>query len=116
MYFEQPPKNFDSVELNDQLINLTSWSLIKVSGIKAESFLQGQLTFDIKRVTDETFSFAALCNHQGRVLALFYVFKQLADFFILLPKNIMDRTIAHLNKYALFSKVNLEDVAHDYLI
>lgn len=95
-------------------MNVAPWSIIKVSGEAAATFLQGQLTCDVNRVTEQRSSLAALCNHQGRVLALMLLFRKNGHFFCFLPNCLAEFFRVYLHKYAVFSKVILEDVTSEF--
>lgn len=88
---------------------LKSWSCVKISGEMAEKFLQGQLTCDVTQVNARAAQFSACCNHQGRILATFFITKIQEDYVCILPQTICDSFLLHLKKYAVFSKVNVED-------
>ncbi len=96
------------------MIELTTFSLIKVAGENAPSFLQGQLTCDVTQVFDDNSIIGAICNHQGRILAIFNLFKFEHEFHFLIPKELTREFIKHLKKYAVFSKVSLMDVTNDF--
>lgn len=99
---------------NSQMTKLPNWSVIKISGLEVENFLQGQLTCDVNTVSEGQASLASLCNHQGRVQAVFLLFKKNNDFYALLPSSISEHFINHLNKFAVFSKTLLMDVTASY--
>lgn len=95
------------LENNPACIELKHWIPVKIVGENAESFLQGQLTCDVTKITAEQASLSALCNHQGRVLAIFVLVKRGQDYYCILPGTIADDFIKHLTKFAVFSRVNL---------
>lgn len=97
------------------LIPLTDLGVVKVSGQEAGNFLQGQLTCDISKIADQA-QLGALCNHQGRVLAIFYLIKESADYFCFLPREIIAFFVSHLMKFAVFSRVLVEDVSENYFV
>lgn len=87
---------------------IVPYSAIKVDGPDGEKFLQGQLTCDVTKVTEQP-SFGAHCNRQGRVLSLFRVFQQNNAFYLLMPAEMIDTAMHALQKYAMFSKVTLKE-------
>jgi folate-binding protein YgfZ len=93
------------------MIKLTHWSVIKITGKEVAHFLQGQLTCDVIKIPDQQCSLAALCNHQGRVLAVLFLYKAGEDFYALLPSCVSEQFVKHLTKFAVFSKVTLEDIS-----
>lgn len=98
------------------MIKLTNWSVIKIIGQNAATFLQGQLTCDVTKIEDGQSCLAALCNHQGRVLAVLLLFKKGIDFFAVMPSCISDQFVQHLTKFAVFSKVPIKNVSDNYTV
>jgi folate-binding protein YgfZ len=105
----------DSVE-QTTATSLKNWSLIKITGDKAEAFLQGQLTCDVTVVNEQKSSLSAICNPQGRVLAVVILFKKGNDYFAYTPRCISEYLITHLKKFAAFSKVTVEEVTSHYFL
>lgn len=98
------------------MVKLENWSVIQISGNDVTNFLQGQLTCDMAQITEQQSSLAALCNHQGRVLAIFLLFKKNNEFYALLPSVIKEQFTQHLAKFAVFSKTTLVDVTESMLV
>lgn len=88
-------------------IAINHFGFIAIQGENAASFLQGQLTCDIRKVNKEKSSFGSCCNHKGRMIANFFVFQNDQEHYFLLPKSMIPLTISHLKKYAVFSNVKL---------
>jgi folate-binding protein YgfZ len=84
------------------------YQTIQVSGKDAAKFLQGQITFDIEKVTNQQEQLAACCNIQGRVIALFFIIKNEESYLMTLPEDTIEPLITHLKKYAVFSKVEFQ--------
>lgn len=93
------------------LSNPSERGLIKVNGEDAESFLQNQLTNDIRNVTDTTFQSSAWCSPKGRIIANFQVFKREGDFYLALSADLIPHVIKKLRMYVMMSKVVVEDVS-----
>lgn len=90
------------------------YGLISVSGTDAATFLQGQITADLKTITDAQPGFSAYCNTKGRIRALFRIFLHQESYFLQLPIGVLPSALATLKKYARFSKVILEDVSEQW--
>lgn len=88
--------------------------LIVVRGPDADSFLQGQLTCDVREVTLEHSVLGAYCSPKGRVLACLRLFRRGDAICLELPRDLTEPTLARLSKYVLRAKVTLED-AHNRL-
>jgi folate-binding protein YgfZ len=95
--------------------NLSYLSLIRIHGPDAEKFLQGQLTCDIHKLTPQQNILGAYCNYKGRVIAIFRLFLRNNNYYLLLPKSILENTFSTFKKYAMFSKVTL-DIVDDFRV
>ncbi len=85
---------------------LNSFTTLQFSGEKAQTFLQGQLTCDMRELSSHgAHSLAAVCTHQGRMIANFWVIHWHNDFLCVLPKSLADTVKNHLQKYAVLSKI-----------
>lgn len=91
-------------------IPLTHFAAIAINGANATTFLQGQLTCDVHKITEAHGSLSACCDPKGRIIANFYIFRQGENYYFLLPKSMVPFTLHHLKKYAVFSKVELAAV------
>lgn len=98
-------------ELNFQpnvnyLFDLSYLGLLDVSGDKAQEFLQGQVSCDVFKVTNNQMQQGALCNLKGRVLSLFDVINW-QGIKLVLPNDMIESTQKSLAKTAAFSHVKL---------
>ena len=66
----------------------------------AENFLQGQLTCDVRKIREQN-GLGALCNHQGRILAIIPLFKRDNDFYCFLPQALV-RNLGYILTNLLF--------------
>lgn len=94
---------------NIVLADLSHYALIEVSGDDAVDFLQGQLTNDIKLVTENVGQLSAYCNPKGRILANFRIFKRHDHYFLRLHSDISEATLKRLRMFVMRSKVELVD-------
>lgn len=94
--------------------HLENLGLLAIQGEKAKAFLQGQLTCDVEKITQDISTLGAQCNPKGRIISLFYLFNQDDTYYLLMPKNMVEITLAALKKYAIFYKVTLEDVSDEW--
>ncbi len=93
------------------LSDLSDRGLLAVSGEDAETFLQNQLTNDIRNVNETTHQESAWCSPKGRIIANFRVFKR-GDYFLLdLSADLVEHVIKKLRMYVMMSKVTIEDVS-----
>lgn len=109
------PLSIINNELGEQLIethknylfDLSYFGVISLIGDKSIDFLQGQLTCDLKSVTDIQMIQGAQCNLKGRILSLMDIIKW-SGIKLILPIDLSDLTLNSLNKTALLSKVTLQ--------
>lgn len=85
------------------------YGILKVSGPDAATFLQGQLTCDVRKITEHSFQLGGHCNTKGRLRALFRIFKLADAFFFQTPLLQIEFAMGELKKYAKFSKVSISD-------
>lgn len=99
-----------------EIVMLNSFGLLKISGPDAKKFLQGQLTCHLDDVDAKGSQLSALCQPQGRVIALFYIFKDADDYYLLLPQSMLAMTQTALKKYAVFFKTTLTDASDNFIL
>jgi folate-binding protein YgfZ len=96
------------------LFDLSYLAVLQVIGDKAQEFLQGQLSCDLRDVTPQQMRQGALCNLKGRVLALADVINWfLHGLHLIVPADLLIETQTSLAKTAMFSRVTLHP-ATDY--
>ena len=96
------------------LCDLSSWSVLRVSGSDAAAFLHGQLTSDVKSLSVRRAQLSAYCSPKGRMLANFVLSRQAEDVFELhLPANQADTVKKRLSLFILRAKVGIEDVTQE---
>ncbi len=86
-------------------------SLVRIQGIDAAKFLQGQLCCDVLKLADGSHTLTAHCNPQGKVQSLLRLYRQTESvFYALIANEILPSTLQDLQKYAIFSKVEFEQL------
>ena len=91
------------------MIILDNLTVITFSGEGAEELLQGQLTCDVLKVSEEQSSLGALCNVKGRVVSSFILtYEDPNQFNLICLKEPTSKTIGALEKYFPFYKVEVK--------
>jgi len=90
------------------LQRLDSWTAIAVTGADAKSYLQGQLSFDLDRLTAGRMQLASCSSAQGRVQAVVWLLQRSDAIVMLVHASIADSLLARLRKYVLRAKVKFE--------
>ncbi|HEX4388696.1 MAG TPA: hypothetical protein VH109_08730 [Steroidobacteraceae bacterium] len=92
------------------LICLAELGVVRVRGVDASSFLQGQLSCDLARLSQEHSPLAGYHNPQGRVIALLRLLRLGADdVALVLPRELAATVVQRLTKFVLRAKVKLSD-------
>ena len=97
------------------IIHLKNRALLKLSGSENEAFLQAQLSNDISKLDDSSVQLNAYCQHQGKILALFWVIRVDDDFLLSFPIDLLDSIKSRLQMYVLMTDVKITDVTDQYL-
>ena len=96
---------------------MDEWGVLALNGGDALKFLQGQVTCDVQALSpaSETIagrsSLGALCTAQGRVLAVFRVWRQGGGLFLLAPRERLAAMQKRLSLYVLRADVKFSPVA-----
>ena len=101
---------------NNILCELSHLGLLEISGADAVTFLQGQLTNDVKLLHGTNAHYSAYCNPKGRMLALFLAFahhnNQLGNHYHLqLNRELLEPMMKRLKMYVMRSQVEINDVS-----
>ena len=88
-------------------------SVLKVTGIDAAQFLQGQLTCNINNLSESTSFYSAFCNAKGRTITTLLIYKKNDAYFIVLPTDLTDKVITKLRMYILRSAVKIQNATDE---
>ena len=94
--------------------NLTKRGLIKVSGADAEEFLQNQFSNDIKKLDNYNLQINAYCQHQGKIIALFWVIRTDNSFLLSFPIDLLEKVISRLQMFVIMSDVLIENASEEF--
>jgi folate-binding protein YgfZ len=89
-------------------------SLVKISGAEAEIFLQNQLSNDITKLESNRIQLNAYCQHQGKIIALFWLMRFGDDFLLSFPEDLNEKVITRLQMFVIMSDVLIEDISEHY--
>jgi folate-binding protein YgfZ len=95
-------------------IAIPNFDLIRVSGKDAATFLQGQLTCNVVKLTSEQWIPGAYCEINGKVIADFRLFDHEQGYYLLCQQGVGTALKEALSKYAVFSKASIEVLSDDY--
>ena len=93
------------------LCDLSHLGLLEMSGADAVTFLQGQVTNDVKLLTGNNAHYSAYCNPKGRMLALFLAFSHHDHLHLQFNRELLEPIMKRLKMYVMRSKVEIKDVS-----
>ena len=100
---------------NNVLCDLSHLGLLEISGADAVTFLQGQVTNDVKLLGGSDIKsnahYTAYCNPKGRMLALFLAFAHYDHLHLQLNRELLEPIMKRLKMYVMRSKVEIKDVS-----
>lgn len=96
-----------------RLFDLSHLGLVAVRGDDAVGFLQGQLSNDIRELSDTHVQWSSHCSQKGRMLANFLVMRVGDTIYLQLPAERIPDLLKRLRMFVLRSRVTLEDVGDE---
>jgi folate-binding protein YgfZ len=94
-----------------RVVLLPSFGVLRIAGDDALSFLQGQLTNDVRQLADGRTQLSACCTSQGRVIALLRLRQTEEAIYALMPADLLGRLATHIRKFVLRAKVEILQAA-----
>ena len=93
---------------------LDKQALFQISGTDAEKFLQGQLSCDMKEVTQQGSRLGAHCNPKGSMHSILRVIKFNDSFLLRCNTENLNYAKDSLSKYMMFSKADCQDLSNTW--
>ncbi|MDH5231495.1 MAG: folate-binding protein [Gammaproteobacteria bacterium] len=109
--FTEPKQELQGCDQQAIMTDLSFYGIIKISGDDAQTFLQGQFSNDVKLVTPELAQISSYNSPKGRAFATFILFQTGEDYFVQLPREILEPTLKRLSMFVMRSAVKLEDIS-----
>ena len=91
--------------------DLSYLGVLRISGRDRRTFLQGQLTQDLDRLSPEKWIFTGWTSPKGRLLTIAQLFDWRDSIWLLMPVELIDDVAKRLTIYVLRSDVQLEACA-----
>lgn len=86
---------------------------LRARGLDADSFLQGQLSSDLRLLTPERAQISSYNSPKGRMLAVMHLLRVGDSILIELHESIADSVLKRLRMFVLRSKLTLENASDD---
>ena len=85
------------------------------TGADAEKFLQGQVTVDVCKLSDDYYQTTAICDLKGRIHFGLWLKRISAEqIFIVITQDLAEEFALHVKKFGAFSKATLQPSAAIY--
>lgn len=109
---QHPVSELSSSTINETTVcDLSHLGLLQIQGADAVTFLQGQVTNDVKQLNGHLAHYTGYCNPKGRMLALFLAFAHQDHVHLQMPKELIESIAKRLRMYVMRSKVEIQDVS-----
>lgn len=95
---------------------LSDRKLIKISGNDSKSFLQGLITNDVEKLSDEQSIYACHLSPQGKYLTDMFISQSNDEIICEIPAEYKQQFIQRLKIYKLRSDVIISDISDDFEI
>ncbi|WP_006787781.1 YgfZ/GcvT domain-containing protein [Thiorhodospira sibirica] len=106
-HFGNPEQEQQIVGNTETLCDLSQYGLLAVEGHDALSFLQAQLTQDLRDLESGQSRLSAYCNAKGQVLAIFRVWHHADGGYLWMPRSLLESVQQTLSRYILRAAVRL---------
>jgi tRNA-modifying protein YgfZ len=93
------------------ICDLSHLGLLEISGEDAVTFLQGQVTNDVRLLNDGNAHYTGYCSPKGRLLALFFAFTHHQELYLQINQTLAEPISKRLKMYVMRSKVNISNVS-----
>lgn len=111
-----PIVSIANVSENDNVLcDLSHLGLLELDGADAFTFLQGQVTNDVKQLNGANAHYSGYCNPKGRLLALFLAFAHRDHLHLQMPRALIEPIAKRLRMYVMRSKVNIRDASESII-
>jgi tRNA-modifying protein YgfZ len=115
MHFGNPSAELIVTAKNNIICDLTHLGLLEISGVDAVTFLQGQVTNDVKLLSGNNAHYTAYCNPKGRMLALFLAFAHYDHLHLQFNRQLLEPIMKRLKMYVMRSKVEIKDASESII-
>lgn len=111
-HFVNPTPELQAAAQGTIIADLSHFGLLQVAGMDAVTFLQGQVTNDVKLLYGTNSQYAGYCTPKGRLLAIFLAFAHHDHLYLQLNGTLTESVLKRLKMYVLRSKVTITDVSN----
>jgi folate-binding protein YgfZ len=111
--FGNPADEHKAASETTVMADLSQLGMLAFAGDDTASFLQNQLTNDVRGLHPDTAQLNGFCSPKGRLQGNFLMWRNSADFCLQLSGDIKDAVLKRLSMFILRSKVNGRDASDE---
>ncbi|WP_369920642.1 folate-binding protein YgfZ [Marinomonas polaris] len=105
-----------TLQNKDVVMKQLDIGVLRVSGLDSKKLLQGQTTCDMNKLSQDNGLYGAICSIKGRIISSFYIVQNNDGVLMVMAKDLVEKTLLHLKKYAVFFKTVLVDEQDNFVI
>ncbi len=109
--FGSTQKELSYTAVQNVMCDLSHLGLLEISGEDTVSFLQGQVTNDVKLLSGNNAHYTGYCSPKGRLLALFLAFSHNNHLHLQINHPLLAPITKRLEMYVMRAKVNISNVS-----
>jgi folate-binding protein YgfZ len=111
--FGNPAAEGEAAAQGTVMADLSQLGVLAFAGDDASTFLQNQLTNDVRSLHPDTAQLNGLCSPKGRLLGNFLTWRHGPDYCLQMSGDIKNAVLKRLNMYILRSKVKARDASDE---
>jgi len=93
---------------------ISNKAVLQLTGEDRLTFLQGQITADVSTLNQGESGMGCLCSAKGKTWAILTIFAEDDRYLLVTDSGCLDNTLRELRKYAVFSKVDIQEVSESF--
>ncbi|QVL45800.1 MAG: folate-binding protein YgfZ [Methylophilaceae bacterium] len=114
-HFGDAAQSIQATATTNTLCDLSHLGLLALTGDDATTFLQGQVTNDVKALDGNNAHFTGYCSPKGRLLALFFAFSHSNTLYLQFNQSLLIPIMKRLKMYVLRAKVDIQDASNSLI-
>ncbi len=113
LHFGDPAAERAAAANGTIVADLSQLAIVAFSGVDAATFLQGQLTNDIRRLHADSAQWNGYCSPKGRLLGNFLMWRQGDDYLLQMSGDIRESVQKRLSMFIMRSQVRARDASDE---
>jgi folate-binding protein YgfZ len=99
--------------MNKVIVDLTTWTVIRISGPDKKEYLNGIITYDLDKLIEHKICQSMFLTPKAKIRSIFWLLDFNDEYILYAPPAMRTPLIEDLLKYKLNMQVKLEDITED---